>query len=407
MTTVPQDPPLFFYPFTPEFMEDPFAHYAQLRRHAPVHEHPGGFWMLSRYDDVSALLRSGLSVEQRKVGPGRFRDAYAEAGVTDAPRLKGLALLDRDPPDHTRLRRLVTQAFTPRAINALEPMIRGLVNESLDDIAAAGGGDLVEALAFPLPFSVITRMLGMPPIDTAHMRMLTTLLMRSVELTTDPEVMRVVEAADAEIFALVSEAVAGKRQKPGDDLLTALIAAEESGDKLTHDELVAQVTMLYVAGYETSVNMISGGALALLRNPDQMAVLRARPELGANAVEETLRYDPPVHTSRRVTVEPYQVGGYEIPAGSFILANLAGANRDEEFWGPDAEQLRLERANARKHLSFGGGIHHCLGATLARLEGRVALVELVRRFPGLELSGKVEWNGLRSLRGAARLPVRV
>ncbi|MET7605778.1 cytochrome P450 [Streptomyces avermitilis] len=407
MNTVPQNNPLIFYPFTPEFMEDPYPHYAELRRHVPVHEHPGGFWMLSRYDDVSALLRSGLSVEQRHVGPGPFRDAYAKAGVTDEPRLKGLALLDRDPPDHTRLRKLVTQAFTARAINALEPMIRGLVDEALDGIAEAGGGDLVESLAFPLPFTVISRMLGMPPIDTPHMRMLTSLLMRSVELTPDREVMRVIEAADAEIFALVGDAVSRKRREPADDLLTALIAAEDDGDKLTHDELVAQVTMLYVAGYETSVNLISGGALALLRHPDQMERLRAKPELEANAVEETLRYDPPVHTSRRVTLEPYHVGGHDIPAGSFILANLAGANRDEAFWGPDAEELRIDRENARRHLSFGGGMHHCLGATLGRLEGRVALGELVRRFPGLALDGKVEWNGLLSLRGAARLPVRV
>ncbi|MET7885120.1 cytochrome P450 [Streptomyces avermitilis] len=407
MNTVPQNNPLIFYPFTPEFMEDPYPHYAELRRHVPVHEHPGGFWMLSRYDDVSALLRSGLSVEQRHVGPGPFRDAYAKAGVTDEPRLKGLALLDRDPPDHTRLRKLVTQAFTARAINALEPMIRGLVDEALDGIAEAGGGDLVESLAFPLPFTVISRMLGMPPIDTPHMRMLTSLLMRSVELTPDREVMRVIEAADAEIFALVGDAVSRKRCEPADDLLTALIAAEDDGDKLTHDELVAQVTMLYVAGYETSVNLISGGALALLRHPDQMELLRAKPELEANAVEETLRYDPPVHTSRRVTLEPYHVGGHDIPAGSFILANLAGANRDEAFWGPDAEELRIDRENARRHLSFGGGMHHCLGATLGRLEGRVALGELVRRFPGLALDGKVEWNGLLSLRGAARLPVRV
>ncbi|MEU1455367.1 cytochrome P450 [Streptomyces avermitilis] len=407
MNTVPQNNPLIFYPFTPEFMEDPYPHYAELRRHVPVHEHPGGFWMLSRYDDVSALLRSGLSVEQRHVGPGPFRDAYAKAGVTDEPRLKGLALLDRDPPDHTRLRKLVTQAFTARAINALEPMIRGLVDEALDGIAEAGGGDLVESLAFPLPFTVISRMLGMPPIDAPHMRMLTSLLMRSVELTPDREVMRVIEAADAEIFALVGDAVSRKRREPADDLLTALIAAEDDGDKLTHDELVAQVTMLYVAGYETSVNLISGGALALLRHPDQMELLRAKPELEANAVEETLRYDPPVHTSRRVTLEPYHVGGHDIPAGSFILANLAGANRDEAFWGPDAEELKIDRENARRHLSFGGGMHHCLGATLGRLEGRVALGELVRRFPGLALDGKVEWNGLLSLRGAARLPVRV
>lgn len=347
MSTVSQDHSVIFYPFTREFMDDPYPHYAELRLHAPVHEHPGGFWMLSRHADVAALLRSGLSVEQSRVAPGPFRDAYAKAGVTDRPRLKGLALLDRDAPDHTRLRKLVTQAFTARAINALEPMIQGLVTEALDGIAATGGGDLVESLAFPLPFTVISRMLGIPPIDTRHMRMLTTLLMRSVELTLDPEVMRVIEAADAEIFELVSDAVSRKRREPGDDLLTALIAAEDNGDTLTHDELVAQVTMLYVAGYETSVNLISGAAHALLRHPGQRELLLAKPELVPNAVEEVLRCEPPVHYSRRVTLEPYQVGGHQIPAGSFVLANLAGANRDEEVFGPDAEELRFERENAQ------------------------------------------------------------
>jgi cytochrome P450 len=407
MTTETPSESLIFNPFTPDFMNDPYPHYAELRRHVPVHEHPGGFWMLSRYEDVSALMRSGLSVEQRHVAPGPFRDAYAKAGVTDEPRLKGLALLDRDAPDHTRLRKLVTMAFTARAVNAMEGEIRSLVDEALDRIAADGGGDLVEALAFPLPFTVISRMLGMPPTDTVRMRTLTHTLMRSVEPTTDPEVMRAVEAADAELFDIVGEAVDWKRQNPADDLLTALITAEDHGDVLSRDELIAQVTMLYVAGHETTVNLISGGTLALLRNPGQLRLLRDKPELEQNAIEELLRYDAPVHNSRRITLEPYEVGGHEIPPGSFILANLAGANRDESYFGPDAEELRLDRENARRHVSFGGGMHLCLGAALARIEGRVAIGGLVRRFPGLELAGEVEWNGLLSLRGAARLPVRV
>ncbi|NEY32207.1 cytochrome P450 [Streptomyces sp. PRKS01-65] len=407
MTTETPSEPLIFNPFTPDFMNDPYPHYAELRRYVPVHEHPGGFWMLSRYEDVSALMRSGLSVEQRHVAPGPFRDAYAKAGVTDEPRLKGLALLDRDAPDHTRLRKLVTMAFTARAVNAMEGEIRSLVDEALDRIAADGGGDLVEALAFPLPFTVISRMLGMPPTDTVRMRTLTHTLMRSVEPTTDPEVMRAVEAADAELFDIVGEAVDWKRRNPADDLLTALITAEDHGDVLSRDELIAQVTMLYVAGHETTVNLISGGTLALLRNPGQLRLLRDKPELEQNAIEELLRYDAPVHNSRRITLEPYEVGGHEIPPGSFILANLAGANRDESYFGPDAEELRLDRENARRHVSFGGGMHLCLGAALARIEGRVAIGELVRRFPGLELAGEVEWNGLLSLRGAARLPVRV
>jgi cytochrome P450 len=407
MTAVPQNESVVFNPFTPEFKNDPYPHYAQLREHVPVHEHPLGFWMLNRYDDVHALLRSGMSVEQRNVGPGPFRKTYEYAGVPIEPRLKGLAMLDRDPPDHTRLRKLVSKVFTPRAIGGVEMLIRDLVGDALDELAADGGGDLVPALAFPLPFTVVSRMLGMPPTDNDRLRTLTDTLMRSVEPVTGPDVLRAVEAADVELSAMVGEAIDWKRHNPSDDLLTALLTAEEDGDMLSNDELVAQVTLLYVAGHETTVNLIANGTVALLRNPDQLELLRTRPDLEDNAVEELLRYDAAVHNSRRVTLEPYEVGGYVIPARSFVLANLASANRDEAFWGPDAEELKLERPNARRHLAFGSGIHFCLGAALARLEGKIAMGELARRFPGLRLDGEVEWNDRISLRGPAKLPVRL
>jgi cytochrome P450 len=398
---------IVFNPFTPEFKADPYPHYAEMRRLAPVHKHPLGFWVLSGYDDVYALLRSNSSVQQGKVAPGAFRKTYEQAGVPAEPRQKGLGMLDRDPPDHTRLRKLVAKVFTPRAIAAMEAQIQELVDDALDDIAAAGGGDLVDALAFPLPFTVVERMLGMPPADNAQIRALTGVLMRSVEPVTGPDVLQSVVSADAELAELVASAVRWKRRNPGDDLLTALIAAEEDGDVLTGEELVAQVTLLYVAGHETTVNLISGGILALLRHPDQLARWRDDPSLDENAVDELLRYDAPVHISRRVTVEPYKVGDEVIPEGSFVMAHLAAANRDETFFGPDAESVRLDRPNARKHLSFGSGIHYCLGGALARMEGRIAIGDLIRRFPGLRLDGDVEWNGRVSLRGPARLPVRL
>lgn len=407
MTAVPARESVVFNPFTPEFKDDPYPHYAELRRHVPVHDHPLGFWMLNRYDDVRDLLRSGMSVEQRNVGPGPFRKTYEYADVPIEPRLNGLAMLDRDAPAHTRLRKLVAKVFTPRAIEGMEPLIRELVGDSLDDLAAEGGGDLVPSLAFPLPFTVISRMLGMPPTDEDRLRSLTDTLMRSVEPVSGPEVLRAVQAADIELTAMIGEAVAWKRSHPGDDLLTALLAAEEGGDVLSNDELVAQVTLLYVAGHETTVNLISNGTVALLRHPEQLDLLRTRPDIEDNAIEELLRYDTAVHISRRVTLEPYEVGGHVIPARSFVLANLASANRDEAFFGPDSEELKLDRPNARRQLSFGSGIHFCLGAALARLEGKVAIGELVRRFPGLRLDGEVEWNDRISLRGPARLPVRL
>lgn len=406
MNPAHEEEPFVFNPFAPGFAENPYPQYAQLRANAPVHEHPLGFWVLSRYQDVSVLLRSGLSVELRHLAAGGpATELYEDAGGMVGPRVSGLSMLDKDPPDHTRLRKLVSKAFTPRAVAALRPRVETLVDQALERIAEAGNVDLVDALAFPLPFTVISEMLGMPPTDHARLRELTGTLVRSLEPVNDVDLVRRIEAADTELSAMTEEVISWKRANPADDLLTALISAEQDGDMLTDTELVAQVVLLYVAGHETTVNLIAGGTLALLRNPDQLASLRADSDLAGAAVDELLRYDSPVHSSRRVTLKPYQVDGREIPAGSFVLASLAAANRDEAFWGPDAEQLRLDRPGARQHLSFGGGPHHCLGAALARLEGSVAIGKLTRRFPSLELDGEVEWNGRLNLRGPARLPV--
>ncbi|EWC60114.1 putative cytochrome P450 hydroxylase [Actinokineospora spheciospongiae] len=394
-----------FNPFAPGFAEDPYPHYRELRDQDPVQDHPMGFWLVSRHSDVTALLRADLSVEQRNVVPHPVRDAMREAAGGVDFRAGGMSMLDRDPPDHTRLRGLVQKVFTPRAIGALEPRITELVDTALDGLAADGGGDLVEALAFPLPFTVINDMLGMPLTDAPRLRELTGLLVRSLEPMADPELAKRVGEADRELCELTAEAIEHKRAHPGDDLLTALIRAEHGGWVLSPDELVAQVVLLYVAGHETTVNLISNGAVALLRHPAQHAALKADPGLVGNAVEEMLRYDSPVQSSRRVTLRPAEVGGREIPAGTFAIASLASANRDERFWGPDADEFRVDRPNARHHVSFGAGPHHCLGAALARLEGRVAFDRLVRRFPDLALAGDVTWNGRINLRGATSVPV--
>lgn len=399
-------PELLFNPFEPGLTDDPYPTYRRLREQDPVHEHPLGFWILTEYADVAALLRSGLSVDDRRLGTGLIRDQYEQMGW-DGRSVLNRSMLDRDPPDHTRLRSLVAKVFTPRAVAALEPEVTALVEAALDRIGAAGQVDLVEELAFPLPFAVISRMLGMPPTNHAQVRELSGTVVRSLEVVTDPELLTAIAEADRELTAIIRDVLAWKRDHPGNDLLTALIAAEHDGDKLSDDELVAQVVLLYLAGHETTVNLIANGVLALLRNPDQLALLRERPELAANAVEEFLRYDSPVQQSRRITIEPYWVRGREIPPGTFVVASLGSANRDGRFWGQDAESLRLDREDARQHVSFGAGPHHCLGAALARLEGRVAIERLVRRFPGLALDGQVDWNGRFNLRGPARLPVAV
>ena len=232
-------------------------------------------------------------------------------------------------------------------------------------------------------------------------------MVRSLEPVADPGLAAAIIAADGELRQIAAEMIAWKRANPANDLLTALIHAEDDGDVLDDDELVAQTLLLYIAGHETTVNLIAGGTLALLRHPGQLALLRGDQGLVENAVEEMLRYDSPVQASRRITVEPVTVGGTAIPAGAFVMASLGSANRDERFWGPDAAELNLRRENARQHVSFGAGPHHCLGASLARLEAGIAFERLVARFPGLALDGDVVWNGRINLRGPAQLPVSV
>jgi len=401
-------PPPVFDPFAPGFTDDPYPQYATLRSGAPAGRHPLGFWLLTRYEDVSGLLRAGMSVEDRSITDRDLIELREQMYGEEGARPRGMSMLDRDPPDHTRLRRLVSKAFTPRAVEALRPRIAGLVDEMLDAAERQGHGarvDLVDALAFPLPFAVIAEMLGTPPADHERIRQLSGTIVRSLEPVNDPAMIAAIAAADAELTQIAAEMIAWKRANPAGDLLTALISAEDDGDVLDDDELIAQTLLLYIAGHETTVNLIAGGTLALLRYPDQLALLREDPGLIASAVEELLRYDSPVQATRRVTLEPATFSGVTIPAGAFVMALLGSANRDESYWGPDAAELRLDRENARQHVSFGAGPHHCLGASLARLETSIALARLTTRFPGLALDGEVTWNGRINLRGPAHLPV--
>ncbi|HEY1919557.1 MAG TPA: cytochrome P450 [Streptosporangiaceae bacterium] len=408
-TAVSQATEPLFNPFAPGFTDDPYPHYARVRAAAPVHADPFGYWLLTRYEDVSGLLRApGLSVEDRNITVGPMREMRESLfGTQDRDPVSGMSMLDRDAPDHTRLRKLVSKAFTPRSIEALRPRITALVDEMLDDAAAAGTVDLIDALAFPLPFAVIAEMLGTPPADHQRIRELSGTVVRSLEPVADPELAAAIMAADLELAEIAAEMISWKRANPAGDLLTALINAEDDGDMLGDEELIAQTLLLYIAGHETTVNLIGGGTLALLTHPAQLDRLRAEPSLVPGAVEELLRYDSPVQASRRVTLEPLTLRGTEIPAGSFVMASLASANRDEEFWGPDADDLDVTRPNARQHVSFGGGAHHCLGASLARLEASIAFERLVTRFPGLRLDGDVTWNGRFNLRGPAQLPVAI
>jgi cytochrome P450 len=397
-----------FNPFQPGFTDDPYPHYAELRAANPIEAHALGFWALWRHRDVFEVLRAKLSVEEgraRNRGPlaDVYEQAFADTGLSNGI----VSMLDRDPPDHTRLRKLVSQAFTPRTIADLEPTVQALVDNALDRIEDAGRVNLIDELAFPLPFTVISVMLGMPDTDSTALRDLSSTAVRSLEPVPDEETVRAIVKAQAGLVALAKEAIAWKRNNPADDLLTALIRAEDSGDVLSDDELVAQLILLYVAGHETTVNLIGNGTLALLRDREQLDLWRSRPDLDENAVEELLRFDSPVQMSRRVTIDEYQVDDVVIPPQTTVIAALASANRDPEQFGPDADRVRVDRENARQQVSFGAGVHHCLGAALARLEGRVAISTLIRRFPDLDLDGTPEWNGRINLRGLATLPVRV
>jgi cytochrome P450 len=397
-----------FQPFSKEFTDDPYPHYAELRAAVPVERHELGFWALWRHADVTEMLRARLSVEESNItsiGPLRavYDEIYREANR--GRRGDVASMLDRDPPDHTRLRRLVSRAFTPRTIETLIPVVESLVASALDRIADGGEVDLIETLAFPLPFAVITAMLGMPETDVTRMRELSHLLVKSLEPVPDEQMIREIIAADIEMADRTREAIEWKREHPADDLLTALINAEDAGDALSDEELIAQVVLLYVAGHETTVNLIGNGTLALLHNPEQAALWRERPDLDDNAVEELLRYDSPVQLSRRITLADYEVDGSVIPKGSFVLASLGSANRDEVVFGPDSDRVKLDRPNAKQHASFGGGVHHCLGAALARTEGRIALSSLVRRFPALSLASEPDRNDRINLRGLINLPV--
>src|SRR5579872_2067230 len=324
-------PPPLFDPFAPGFTDDPYPQYAALRAAAPVYQHPFGFWLLTCYEDVSWLLRASLSVEDRNIAAGPFLQLREQMYGEQAVRRRGVSMLDRDPPDHTRLReglrhqpaqpdhtrlrRLVSKAFTPRAVQALQPRICDLVDGMLDTAEREGRVDLVDALAFPLPFAVIAEMLGTPPADHERIRQLTGTLVRSLEPVADPALASAIAAADSELTVIAADMIAWKRAHPADDLLTALINAEDDGDVLDDEELIAQTLLLYIAGHETTVNLIAGGTLALLRHPAQLALLREDPALIGNAVEELLRYDSPVQASRRITTEPVSISGIAIPAG--------------------------------------------------------------------------------------------
>jgi cytochrome P450 len=399
------EPDLVFNPFDPEHVADPYVQYAALREQSPVHRTLIGPWLLTRYDDVLHVLRDpSLSADEQNATPLPLqvaaREEYGDRSMGSR------AILGLDNPDHDRLRRLVSKAFTPKVVAQLRPLAERLVAEALDAVEPAGRMDVIRDLAFPLPFTVISEMLGMPTERRDELRGWSHALVKTLDPIVTPEELADAIASGDAMTAYLREVIDERRSRPQDDLLSALIRAEDEGSVLDEQELLDQVMLLYIAGHETTVNLIGNGTYALLRHPDQLARLRAEPDIEQNAVEELLRFDSPVQFSRRITLTALEVGGVTIEAGSFVMTCLGAANRDPEHWGPTADELDLGRPGAAGHLSFGSGIHHCLGASLARVEGRAALGALARRFPDLALVDEPPaWNGRIVLRGLDALPV--
>lgn len=397
-------------PFEPGFFENPYEQYAAIRQADPVHHTELGPWMITRWADVHTVLRKpGTSVEDRNItmdGPSRRDLMRGLVGDDASATERSLAILNLDPPDHTRIRKLVSKAFTPRAVERIRVRAADLVDEILADLAERDGPiDLISELAFPLPFAVISEMLGMPDGDSVQLRSWS----HTVTQVLDP--LLVMENAEEILVAIghmrevVDDAIAWKRTRDDDDLLTALIRAEDQGDVLSDEELLANVMLLFLAGHETTVNLIGNGTNALLDNPDQLALLASDPSLDTNAVEELLRFDSPVQFSRRIALEGFEIDGKQVDRGDLVMTCLGAANRDPAKFGPNAASLDLRRPDAREHVSFGSGVHHCLGAALARLEGQEAIGRLVRRFPGIERGGEARHNNRIVLRGYDELPV--
>ena len=389
-----------FNPMDPEFIADPYPTYHRLRAEDPVHHSPLGFWVLTRYEDVVAALRDPRLVKEPIA-------AFVAARFGAAMPAMGLSMLDRDPPDHTRLRGLVNKAFTPRVVEALRPHIQKIVDGLLARVEGAGTMDLIEEFAYPLPVTVICQMLGVPVEDRERFKQWGLDIARGLDailLPPDSDVARRSAAARRALAEYFRALIAERRAAPRGDMLSDLIAAEEAGDKLSEDELLATCILLLVAGHETTVNLIGNGTLALLRHPEQLRRLRENPGLIASAVEELLRYDGPVQRTARIPSADVTFDGLTIGKGEMVMPFIGAADRDPAQF-PDPDRLDITRTDNR-HIAFGWGIHFCLGAPLARVEGQIAIGTLVQRLPKLALAtDRPEYRQSLTLRGLTTLPV--
>ncbi len=378
-----------YNPVSKRTRNNPYEKYRKLRAIDPVHRlRLIDAWVLTEYEDVNSVLRDHA----------RFTRDYG--GDTEYK-----SLLDMDPPDHTRLRSLVSKAFTPRSVAELQPRIQQIVEDLLDAAEENARFDLIDAFAYPLPVTVIAEMLGVPPEDMNRFKSWSNDVALSVEPTLTEDQIRRAQSASQSLFEYFDGIIEQRRTEPRDDVISALLAAEDEGDRLTHEELLATLLLLLVAGNETTRNLIGNGLLALLRNPEQLQRLRDDPGLIGAAIDELLRYDSPVQLDGRMATEDVEIGGKRIRKGQRVICLIGAANRDPSvFTNPDALDVgRREKS----HVSFGRGIHHCLGAPLAELEGRIAFAALLERFSSIRLLAEPEYREQAVLRGVEELWIEV
>ncbi len=394
--------PASWNPLDPQFKVDPYPSYRSLVEEEPFHRSPFGPLVLSRYDDCLAILRHPAASSDLRKLPGW----QAPPGVD--PTEITPSFLSLDPPDHTRLRALVAKAFTPRRVDALRPRMQQIVERIVDAAAERGSMEVVADLAFPLPVLVICELLGVPPEDVDEFKEWSAAVARTLDppFLLPEEVLSSAQAAAQRAEAYFKHLIAERRHQPSDDLISALIVAEESGDQLSEAEMLSTLGLLLIAGHETTVNLIANGVLAFARQPDQFIRLRDEPALIRSAVEEVLRFDPPVHADGRLALEDIELPSGTVKQWEQPVILLPAANRDPSYFA-DADCFDISRSDNR-HLSFGFGIHHCLGAPLARAEAQAALGHLALRFSRIELvNDPPSYKDNLVLRGVSSLEVRL
>jgi cytochrome P450 len=399
--TYEQSTELLFDPRDPGMLADPYPYYRRLRETDPVHRSPFGYWVLSRHQDVDALLR-----DPRACSDFPHDEAWARhRGGPDSPIVRStmLWMMMKDGDAHRRLRSFTGQVFTARAVRRLRPRIAAVINGLIEEIGE-GRIDLVEDLALPLPIMVIGELLGIPRADRGQCRAWTDRIGRVVDPIVTPDMRAAMNQALTEFSAYLAEQVRARRASPGQDLLSTLVTMDDSNDRLTDDEIIANVLLLFNAGHETTVNLIGNGMLALLQHPEQLSLLRDNPDLIGQAVEEMSRYDSPVQIAARMMTADMHLGGTTIPADSKVMVIYGAANRDPARYS-DPDRLDISRSGV-KSLAFGGGPHFCIGAPLARLEVAMVFTALLERYQSIELAtGELSWRANFNLRGLKELPL--